>query len=103
MTRPLMLPDAMCAFIRSLPAPPAVTHPAHDGTWLEACDHIDTTTGPQAYPPPPAWLAARDAYISHVMACPLCVTSGPKVPRHCPEGTALRQQYDSTPYSHGPD
>ncbi|ELP5720434.1 hypothetical protein QTU96_002766 [Enterobacter asburiae] len=103
MTRPLMLPDAVCAFIRSLPAPPAVTHPAHDGTWPEAGDHVDTTTGPQAYPPPPAWLAARDAYISHVMACPLCVTSGPKIPRHCPEGAALRQQYDSTPYSHGPD
>jgi hypothetical protein len=100
MTRPLMLPDEVCAFIRSLPAPPAVTPPAHGGTWPEPDDHGDTTMGPQAYPPPPAWLSARDAYISHVMACPLCVTSGPKVPRHCPEGATLRQRYVSTPYDH---
>lgn len=103
MTRPLTLPDALCAFIRSLSAPPALTPPTHGDAWPEPDDHGGTTTGPQPYPPPPAWLAARDAYISHVMACPLCVTSGPKVPRHCPEGVRLRQQYDSTPYDHDTD
>ncbi|WHI17400.1 hypothetical protein [Escherichia coli] len=46
--------------------------------------------------PSATWLAARDAYISHVMTCPRCVTSGVKKPRHCAEGERLRQNYDHT-------
>ncbi|MBL5922029.1 hypothetical protein I7V28_13090 [Lelliottia amnigena] len=103
MTRPITLPGSLCEFIRSRPTLAAVTPPAHGNTWPESDDRGDATAAPPSFPPPRAWLAARDAYISHVMTCPLCVTSGPKVPRHCPEGVRLRERYDSTPYDHATD
>lgn len=103
MQRPFTPPDELRQFIRALPIPPAPeTAPRTDdsaSTWPEPDNPGDSTAGPQAFPPSPAWLAARDAYISHVMACPQCVTSGPKVPRHCPEGATLRQHYDATPFT----
>lgn len=98
MQHPFTLPEALCAFIRSLPTPPTITLPTHSDTWPNPDHPGDTTVAPPVYPPPTAWLAARDAYIGHVMTCPLCVTHGPKVPRLCPEGVILRLRYDSTPY-----
>ena len=42
----------------------------------------------------PAWLAARDAYLSHAMTCRAChAPTG----RHCPAGAELRATYDTTP------
>lgn len=98
MQRPFTPPDELRQFIRALPAPapvpPAIPTPDDATTWPEAAR--SHAAGTQATPQPlPAWLAARDAYISHIMACRLCVTNGPKEPRHCATGDALRQQYDA--------
>lgn len=42
----------------------------------------------------PAWLAARDQYLSHAMTCIAChAPTG----RHCPAGAELRATYDTTP------
>lgn len=42
----------------------------------------------------PAWLAARDQYLSHAMTCRAChAPTG----RYCPAGAELRATYDSTP------
>ncbi|MNF92236.1 hypothetical protein D3C85_1228270 [compost metagenome] len=42
----------------------------------------------------PAWLAARDQYLSHAMTCRAChAPTG----RHCPAGAELRATYDTTP------
>ncbi|THG83911.1 hypothetical protein E5198_06335 [Pseudomonas sp. A-1] len=42
----------------------------------------------------PAWLAARDAYLSHAMTCRAChAPTG----RYCPAGAELRVTYDTTP------
>jgi hypothetical protein len=43
---------------------------------------------------PDAWLAARNAYLNHVMACRACRAHLPKSPTHCPTGAELREQYD---------
>lgn len=43
---------------------------------------------------PAAWLVARDAYLSHVMACRTCRAHLPKSPTHCPAGAELRAHYD---------
>ncbi|EEI9430786.1 hypothetical protein RDB90_003386 [Salmonella enterica] len=101
MPRPVTLPDSLCAFIRSLDKPPAVTIPARNATGPET-DNASDTTSPPAYPPPPAWMAARDAYISHVMACKQCVTSGLRIPRHCATGERLRRELDAQPWDSGP-
>lgn len=98
MQRPFTPPDELRQFIRTLPAPvpvpPAIPIPDDATTWPEAAR--SHATGAQTTPPPlPAWLAARDAYVNHIMACRLCVTSGPKVPRHCAAGEELRRQYDA--------
>ncbi|HCK3134977.1 TPA: hypothetical protein NZJ50_004616 [Salmonella enterica subsp. enterica serovar Ruiru] len=69
-------PASLTAFIQSLDAPPRPDDTHH----------------------PVTWLAARDAYMGHVMTCPHCVTHGPKIPHHCPAGAELRRQYDSTPF-----
>lgn len=42
----------------------------------------------------PAWLAARDQYISHAMTCRTCHAP---TSRHCPVGAELRATYDTTP------
>lgn len=42
----------------------------------------------------PAWLVARDAYLSHVMACRTYRAHLPKSPTHCPAGSELRAHYD---------
>lgn len=42
----------------------------------------------------PVWLVARDAYLSHVMACQACRAHLPKSPTHCPAGAELRRHYD---------
>lgn len=99
MPRPVTLPDSLCAFIRSLDKPPALTLPARSTTEPEADNASDT---PPAYPPPPAWVAARDAYIRHVMTCGHCVTSGLRTPRHCATGERLRRELDAEPWESGP-
>lgn len=101
MPRPVTLPDSLCAFIRSLDKPPVVTAPARNATEPET-DNASDTTAPPAYPAPPAWIAARDAYISHVMACKQCVTSGLRIPRHCATGERLRRELDAQPWDSGP-
>ncbi len=40
------------------------------------------------------WLAARDAYLNHVMVCHTCRAHHPKSPTHCSIGAELREQYD---------
>ncbi|OAR87168.1 hypothetical protein AYO02_22000 [Escherichia coli] len=89
------LPDALCEFIRALPAPdlPEAHQPE---TWPEDNTTSNGQTLADMCAPSAAWLAARDAYISHIMACPHCVTSGVKKPPHCAEGERLRQNYDRT-------
>ncbi|WP_080178690.1 hypothetical protein [Salmonella enterica] len=94
------LPDALCEFIRALPAPDLPETPQPE-TWPE--DNTTSTdnngqTLADMCTPPAAWRAARDAYISHVMTCPHCVTHGPMTPRHCPAGAELRRQYDAAPF-----
>ncbi|HDP0195901.1 TPA: hypothetical protein P5S63_005012 [Salmonella enterica subsp. enterica serovar Concord] len=91
------LPDALCEFIRALPAPdlPEAHQPE---TWPEDNTTSNGQTLADMCAPSATWLAARDAYISHVMTCPHCVTHGPKIPRHCPAGAELRRQYDATPF-----
>lgn len=42
----------------------------------------------------PAWLAARDAYLSHAMTCRACHAP---ISRHCPAGAELRATYENTP------
>lgn len=44
---------------------------------------------------PAAWLAARDAYLAHIMACSHCRAHLLHNPTHCPAGAALRRAYDS--------
>ncbi|WP_244495906.1 hypothetical protein, partial [Escherichia coli] len=89
------LPDALCEFIRALPAPdlPEAHQPE---TWPEDNTTSNGQTLADMCAPSATWLTARDAYISHVMTCPRCVTSGVKKPRHCAEGERLRQNYDHT-------
>ncbi|ELN5458462.1 hypothetical protein RZ418_004495, partial [Salmonella enterica] len=48
------------------------------------------------------WVAARDAYIRHVMTCGHCVTSGLRIPRHCTTGERLRRELDAQPWDSGP-
>lgn len=40
------------------------------------------------------WIAARDQYVSHLMACCACYAPNR---RYCAAGVELRQQYDQTP------
>lgn len=40
------------------------------------------------------WLAARDAYLVHLMSCRTCYAPAA---RHCQAGAALRASYDRTP------
>lgn len=77
------------------------TLPARNATEPEA-DNASDTPAPPAYPPPPAWVAARDAYIRHVMTCGYCVTSGLRIPRHCTTGERLRRELDAQPWESGP-
>lgn len=42
----------------------------------------------------PAWLTARDQYLSHAMTC--CACHAP-TGRYCPAGAELRATYDTTP------
>ena len=45
------------------------------------------------------WIAARDQYVSHLMACCACYApSG----RYCAAGVELRQQYEQTPWERQP-
>lgn len=44
----------------------------------------------------PAWLAARDQYLNHVMTCRACYAPAG---RHCQAGADLRASYDRTPWS----
>ena len=43
---------------------------------------------------PMEWIEARDAYLNHLAACPHCWAP---IKRHCPEGQALHQHYQSQP------
>ncbi|EAC0556679.1 hypothetical protein D7N47_17605 [Salmonella enterica subsp. enterica] len=92
------LPTSLTAFIQSLDAPPRPDDTRQPVTWQEPGTENTTSTGPHPYPPSVTWLAARDAYMGHVMTCPHCVTHGPRIPRHCPAGAELRRQYDATPF-----
>lgn len=49
---------------------------------------------------PMTWLVARDAYLSHVMACRICRAHLPKSPTHCPAGAELRRHYDQQTTHH---
>ena len=64
-----ILPDALCEFIRALPVPdlPEVHQPE---TWPEDNTTSNGQTLADMCAPSAAWLAARDAYISHVIALP---------------------------------
>ena len=97
MQRPFILPPALCRFIQSLEPPAPQPQPRAD-EWPEPDNPAQSQTLPPMYPQPRAWQVARDAFISHLMACPACVTHGVNVPRYCPEGIRLHQQYESTPY-----
>lgn len=57
-----------------------------------------TPAGTAASPLP--WLVARDAYLSHVMACRICRAHLPTSPTHCPAGAELRAQYDQQTAHH---
>lgn len=98
MQRSFILPPAFCRFIQSLEPPAPEPQPRAD-EWPEPDNPAQSQTLPPMYPQPRAWQVARDAFISHLMACPVCVTHGVKVPRYCPEGDRLHQQYESTPYN----
>ncbi len=66
----------------------ASAQPDHDGPVI----HTAATA-------PAAWVAARDAYIGHLMPCRAChAPTG----RHCPAGAELRAIYDRTPWSIAP-
>jgi predicted amidophosphoribosyltransferase len=47
------------------------------------------------------WLAARDAYINHVMICRQCVTHIQRLPRLCPDGQRLQDSYNEGPCTTG--
>ncbi|WP_080190486.1 hypothetical protein [Salmonella enterica] len=99
MQRSFTLPDTFCAFIRSLEAPAPETPPAPTDIWPEPAAPAGWQPLPPLYPQPAAWLAARDAFIGHIMACRVCVTHCAKTPRYCPEGERLHKIYDATPYT----
>lgn len=81
---------------RTAPAPPAAPIPtpaqAAERTAEPASEpQRIVRTGATASP---AWLAARDAYLSHAMTCRAChAPTG----RYCPAGAELRATYDNTP------
>ncbi len=87
-------PEALNAFIRSLTTPNATPQPEPASSWPEIDRIQSDTASTSSYPPSPEWLAARDAYINHVMICPDCVTASVKVPRYCAHGKQLSQRYD---------
>ena len=102
MQRSFTPPKALSDFMYSLstPAPAALpAPPLPPEAWPElnapdAGQHL-----PPLFPSSPAWLAARDAYISHVMTCRDCVTHSQKRPRLCPDGQHLHDSYNTTPYT----
>lgn len=49
---------------------------------------------PTAATAAPGWIAARDAYLNHMMLCRSCCG---QTGRHCETGAQLRQKYDSEP------
>ncbi|MGU1154198.1 hypothetical protein ACSETE_00775 [Pseudomonas aeruginosa] len=49
---------------------------------------------------PLPWLVARDAYLSHVMACRICRAHLATSPTHCSAGAELRAQYDQQTAHH---
>lgn len=100
MQRSFILPPAFCRFIQSLEPPAPEPQPRAD-EWPEPDNPTQSQPLSPMYPQPRAWQVARDAYINHIMTCSLCVTSGPKVPRHCPEGAILCRIYnDATEGAH---
>ncbi len=44
----------------------------------------------------PEWIAARDQYVGHLMACRACYAPNG---HYCAVGAELRQQYEQTPWS----
>lgn len=81
-------------------APPAPAAPAPTPTPAPAAGCAAEVAGePQrivrtAVTASPAWLAARDQYLSHAMTCLAChAPTG----RYCPTGAELRATYDTTP------
>lgn len=92
-------PKALSDFMLSLSTPAPAAPPAPPEAWPElnapdAGQHL-----PPLFPPSPAWLDARDAFICHVMTCRTCVTHSQKRPRLCPEGQRLHDDYNATPYT----
>lgn len=59
--------------------------------------------GPRKEPIPPTeppsfsttWRAARDAYLSHRISCPVCIANRLSNPMYCETGEALRRAYDN--------
>lgn len=87
-------PVAVARLIRSNPAwMPQGEHleqPQQDGQ--RQPQHVHHTAATAS----PEWVAARDAYINHLMACRACYApSG----HYCVTGAELRAQYDATPWS----
>lgn len=95
-------PKALSDFMHSLSTPAPAAPPAPPLP-PEAWPELSTPDAGQHLPPlfplSPAWLAARDAFIGHVMACRVCVTHSQKRPRLCPEGARLHDSYNATPYT----
>lgn len=86
------LPDALCRFIQALPITPPQQDPPSKPWPTDSISHPESTTK-HAHHLSREWLAARDAYVSHIMTCRRCVTSGVKTPRYCQGGEALWQSY----------
>lgn len=87
-------PKALNDFVLSLSTLPPAVPITPPPPWPDETAGM-TQPARTHYPPSPAWLAARDAYINHVMTCHNCVTGCVPVSRHCAEGAALRARYDA--------
>ncbi|HBC7420913.1 TPA: hypothetical protein KEY88_003627 [Serratia marcescens] len=92
-------PKALSDFMHSLSTPAPATPPAPPQSWPDMNATGTEQHQPPLFPPSPAWLAVRDAYVSHIMACRDCVTHSQKSPRLCPDGQQLQAHYNATPYT----
>lgn len=95
-------PKALSDFMHSLSTPAPATPPAPPvppQVWPDVNAEGTGQHLPPLFPPSPAWLAVRDAYVSHVMTCRNCVTHSQKSPRLCPDGQQLQARYNATPYT----
>ena len=85
--------------------PSAYTHEQNGQPYAQSLQLVDQHDGePQhlihtAATATLEWIAVRDQYVSHLMACCACYApSG----RYCAAGVELRQQYEQTPWERQP-